>query len=325
MEIPVGSQGRIAEQDAPSFQKGSERILPPEKHGLVSIIIPSKNSLLTLPLVLESISAQDYDNFEVLIINRGPVEELSNLCSSYAFCRIYQLSTERTRAVNFGAAESKGEFIYYLGSDYILDRHLLREAVQKIRETEADALIIPNTIDESQGFWAKVKNLEKTAFLGDKRLEASRFFKKDVFMALGGYDTNLVAYEEHDLHDRLVKAGYNVARLSTSFETILGEPATLSQYIRKSYYYGTTIGRYVSKQPSDSINHLLPFRFLFAKNRQAFARSPWLTLGFLMFQTTRYLSGILGLITNSMTRFMATHKVRNNRVSKISELSVTSS
>lgn len=264
---------------------------------MISVVIPSYRSEETLPYVLDSLARQSFQSFETLIVNRGGVNNLEKMCSEYGFCTVYRLDTERTSAVNFGASKSKGDFIYYLGSDYLLQGNLLGEAIRTIRQEKVDAIVVPNLIDESQGYWAKVRNLEKRAFKGDDRLEACRFIRKDVFFKLGGYDTKLVAYEEHDLHCRLVKAGFKVGWLENSSELIIGEPQSLAAYVRKFYYYGSTIGEYMKKHPGESGRRLSPFRFLFAKNRRVFLDNPSLTTGFFVFQFYRYIGAVLGMFS----------------------------
>jgi glycosyltransferase involved in cell wall biosynthesis len=284
------------EQSSEIARNGLEKEAP-----TVSIIIPTYKSERTLPFVLESLAKQNYRGFEAIIVNRGSTSELERICSPYDFCSIYKLDSERTRAVNYGVSLSKGDFVYYIGSDYLIQPNLLHLAVGAIQAQNADALVIPNVIDESQGYWARVRNLEKRAFEGDDTLEACRFFRRSVFLRLGGYDVNLVAYEEHDLHSRLASAGYKIARLDGPGEVIIGEPENLAGYVRKFYYYGTTFGEYIKKHPDESAKRLSPFRILSAKNRKVLLTDPSLTVGFMVFQLYRYLGATLGVIDSKLS------------------------
>jgi glycosyltransferase involved in cell wall biosynthesis len=55
---------------------------------LVSVIMPTYKRLDSLPQALESVLAQTYGNFEILVSDNGPSEEVANLAASYGDERI---------------------------------------------------------------------------------------------------------------------------------------------------------------------------------------------------------------------------------------------
>ncbi|MEM4275063.1 MAG: glycosyltransferase family A protein [Candidatus Nitrosocaldaceae archaeon] len=261
-----------------------------EYKPLISIIIPTYKSESYIARTLESLSEQTYKNFEVFIVNRGDIADLENICAKYKFCKVFRLDSERTKAINFGARICNGDYIYYLPSDYVLEPTTLDEIVSVIRRDDPDAIIIPNLIHESEGFWAKVKNVEKKAIL-NTNIEAARFFKKDVFFKVGMYDENMIAYEEHDLHNRVKLLNYKICRLERIGEYITNEP-NLIGYIKKYYYYGKTINVFMKKNGKYSTHIMNPFRISSIPIR--------LLLPFILYQLCRYSAAIIGFIVARM-------------------------
>ena len=128
-----------------------------------------------------------------------------------------------------------------------------------------------------------------------------RFFRKSVYDELGGYDENLVAGEDYDLHNRLLKTKYKIGRIKSK-EIHLGEPKTLLEVIRKHYYYGKTIEFFLKKNPNKGIKQLSPIRPAYFKNWRMFFTHPKLTFYFTIYQLARYSSSIAGYLIVKLRR-----------------------
>lgn len=271
---------------------------------LVSIVIPTWNSEKYLAKCLESIRHQTYMNIEVIVVDKGSRDETATIARTFDAI-VFERGQERTSQFNYGARKAHGEFIYYIGSDFVLDRRVVEEAITVALRDKADAVVIPNYSDPSVSFWAKVRALERRTYVGDQTMEAARFFKREVFENVGGYDENMVAYEEHDLHNRLVQQGYKIARITGVKELHIGEPRTLWEIIRKHYYYGQTIGLYIHEYPKRAIAQLSPVRPSFIRHWRTFATHPILTGGFVVYQTTRYTAAAAGYMWSRMVDGMS--------------------
>ena len=268
------------------------------KTPLVSIIIPTYKSARTLKFVLESIKNQTYKNIEVIVVDRPSDDKTEEIVRNLGY-KYISLNSERTKAVNYGAKVSKGDFIYYIGSDYILESNLIEKVVKKILKEKADAAVVPNVILPT-GFWSKVRWIEKECYKGDNLIEAARFFSRKAFFDVGGYDEKMVAYEEHDLHNRIIEKGYKVVRVNGVKEINIGEPNSLVVYVKKYYYYGKTIGKYLKKYPKKSLLQLNPIRSSYLVNWKLFIKHPILTLGFIFYQFVRYFSAGLGFLVSKV-------------------------
>lgn len=85
---------------------------------LVSVIIPVKNGERFLAAALNSIFAQDYENFEIIVVDDGSVDNSANIARSYKEVHyIYQSHQGVSVARNVGIAVSYGEFIAFLDQD----------------------------------------------------------------------------------------------------------------------------------------------------------------------------------------------------------------
>lgn len=111
---------------------------------MISVIIPIYNAANGIRQCIESVLAQTYQNFELLLINDGSTDE------SEQICRLYAESDERIRYFarqnagvgatrNFGIKESRGEIICFIDADDRVTPQYL-EAFQP-DTSEADVVI----------------------------------------------------------------------------------------------------------------------------------------------------------------------------------------
>ena len=88
--------------------------------GLVSIIIPCYNRGDIVGETIESVLAQTYTNFEMLLIDDGSTDDTRAAILAYDDPRIryfYKLNGGLSSARNAGLEEARGEFIAFLDSD----------------------------------------------------------------------------------------------------------------------------------------------------------------------------------------------------------------
>lgn len=87
-----------------------------------SIILPTYNRASFLPKAINSVLNQQYDNWELIIIDDGSKDNTKNVVSEFALKDnrikyIYQNNAERSAARNNGIQHAKGEYICFLDSD----------------------------------------------------------------------------------------------------------------------------------------------------------------------------------------------------------------
>ena len=88
----------------------------------VSIIVPIYNSETHLSRCIDSILAQTYSDFELILVNDGSIDNSGKICDEYAQkdSRIIVIHKENggtSSARNIGLEKSHGEYITFVDSD----------------------------------------------------------------------------------------------------------------------------------------------------------------------------------------------------------------
>ena len=97
---------------------------------IISVVIPVYNVEKYLARCLDSVLAQDFSDYEVILVNDGATDSSSQICEAYAKKdhRIHLLHKPNgglSDARNFGTAHAVGEYITYIDSDdYVATTYL---------------------------------------------------------------------------------------------------------------------------------------------------------------------------------------------------------
>jgi glycosyltransferase involved in cell wall biosynthesis len=96
---------------------------------LFSIIIPTYNRAHLISKAIDSVIAQTFENWELIIVDDGSTDNTKKLIASYQvkdsrIHYIYQENAERSAARNNGIDQAKGSYVCFLDSDdyYLKDR-----------------------------------------------------------------------------------------------------------------------------------------------------------------------------------------------------------
>ena len=270
---------------------------------LVSIVIPAYNSGNTLKKCLKSIKNQTYSNIEVLVVeSRKSDDETIEIAQSFN-CRVFRLSSqERTAATNYGIKMAKGKYVYRVDSDLVLDNDVVEEAVRTCEEEYFDAVAVLCPPDPEISFWAKVRKLEKDCYKYDTFHSGARFFRKDIIDIIGDFSESMVLGEDYDFYNRVVGANFKVGVIEPE-EVHLGEPRTLKEIIKKQFYYGRTLRKFLNDNKGVGIVQMAPIRKSWVKNWKSFARHPFLTLGFIFYEFVYYSSSIVGYLASFIKNY----------------------
>lgn len=264
------------------------------KPPLVSIIVPSYNSAATIQTCLDSVKSQTYPNIEVIVVDKSSTDGTRE-AAARAGVRLLTAGPERSRQVNAGVKEARGQYVYRVDSDFIVGKDVVAECVESCEKYNLEGVVVHNSSDPSVSFWSKVRKFERDMHKKSSTNVALRFVRTTVWIDLGGLDESLVAGEDYDFHNRFVRKGYTFS-FSESGEIHLGEPKTLSDVVRKHYSYGKTLLKFARKDPLLASIQLSPLRVGYVVNRKNF-RDPLMILGLGVYQTVRYIAGLLGMFS----------------------------
>ena len=118
--------------------------LKDEHSPLVSIVLPVYNGERYLAASLDSVLAQTYQNWELVIINDGSTDGTENLILNYPDKRIKYLPNDSNKGIIFslnrGLQESKGVYIARLDADDIALPNRFEKQVEFLSENTDYAL-----------------------------------------------------------------------------------------------------------------------------------------------------------------------------------------
>lgn len=103
----------------------------------VSVVIPAYNVSTFIEDAINSVLAQSYDNFEVIVVDDGSTDDTASIVKRYDDWRI-RLVSQRNRGLagarNTGIGLAEGEYVAFLDADDLWRPEKLREHVQHLDE-----------------------------------------------------------------------------------------------------------------------------------------------------------------------------------------------
>jgi GT2 family glycosyltransferase len=221
--------------------------------GLVSIVIPTKDSGRTLHRCLDSLMTQTYQHFEILIVDKSSTDDTITIAGEFK-ARIFSLDVERTTAKNFASRKANGTFVLFLDSDMVLEPTVIEQCVNAMQAPDVGGIVIPEK-STGLGFWVKVRDFERSFYYGTK-VESARFFRTNQVIEVGGFDEEVVMYEESTLPQRIEKIGLKTAVRASSFIIHDEGNFKLKNWLGKKRYYSQTARIYTQKYKSYSQQQL---------------------------------------------------------------------
>ncbi len=100
--------------------------------GLVSVMMPAYNAARFIAEAIESVLAQTYQQWELLVVNDGSRDDTADIAGSYSDPRVRLINKENggeASARNVALENSRGEFIAYLDADDVWLPHHLQVTV----------------------------------------------------------------------------------------------------------------------------------------------------------------------------------------------------
>lgn len=142
----------------------------------VSIIIPAYNAEKYLERCLNSIAAQTFKDFDVIIVDDGSTDDTPLLADNYAqkdtrFRVIHQVNKGVAAARQAGFEAAVGTYMLHVDSDDWIEEDMLNQMVECANAQSADMVICDFTIHHANGYIEnriqKPKSLEPTSLMGE--------------------------------------------------------------------------------------------------------------------------------------------------------------
>lgn len=111
--------------------------------GMVSVIVPVYNRQNFIKECLESIQAQSYDNYEIILVDDGSTDQTVEICRDLAMnnpkIKLFQGEHKGVSAArNIALNKASGEYLLFLDSDDIIHSQLLEVLVNSMQKCGAN-------------------------------------------------------------------------------------------------------------------------------------------------------------------------------------------
>ena len=92
---------------------------PKTETPAVSVVIPAYNAAWCVRKAIDSVLAQDFRDFELIVVDDGSTDDTAAVLSAYgnAIRIVHQINGGLSNARNTGIRESRGEFVAFLDAD----------------------------------------------------------------------------------------------------------------------------------------------------------------------------------------------------------------
>ena len=196
----------------------------------ISVIIPAYNATEYISMAIESVLNQNYNNFELVIINDGSTDNTEEIVFGFKDERIRYFRQENSGLAathNTGIRQSRGKFITKLDADdQIMPDFISRHLQEFQKHPQADLIYCDDyLIDENS---KPIRIIERPEYNDQKLLIRDLFrsgfpvvpfrtcIRRSVFDKIGFFDENLRIGEDYDMMRRFVKQGLNIHHLPSA-------------------------------------------------------------------------------------------------------------
>ncbi|HID60619.1 MAG TPA: glycosyltransferase [Hadesarchaea archaeon] len=186
----------------------------------VSVVITAHNYGKYLKQCLESTLNQNYDDYEVIVVNDGSTDNTTEVLQEYENrVKIINLpGLGLAAACNRGIAATSGEYIIRLDADDFFDENILLIEADYLDDHQNVDLVYPDyyLVNEKGEIIEHVKQMkvgEELKLLYRNPLAAGAMFRKKKFKELGGYIEKPGYTEDYDFWIRFATK-YKVANIN---------------------------------------------------------------------------------------------------------------
>lgn len=149
-----------------SFRK----VAPAAPDMRVSVIVPAFNEEKSMASSIESLLAQSYGNYEVILVDDGSSDKTLEIAKKYegqVLKVVHQDNKGKAKALNAGIRASTGELILTVDADTRLNPGALRALSDRFSSDPGLGAIAGNVkVDRAKGFLQRLQEVEYTTGIG---------------------------------------------------------------------------------------------------------------------------------------------------------------
>ena len=178
---------------------------------LVSIVLPVYNGEKYLASAIDSILAQSYKNWELIIVNDCSTDGSAEIMEQYAEKdkRIRVIHNKENlklpRSLNVGFSQAKGVYYTWTSDDNLLKPEMLDTLVDAMKKDSSLALVYSNhtRIDEDGMEIGLYEVKEPEGLFSGNSVGSSFLYRAQIAKQIGEYDASLFLAEDYDYWMRI--------------------------------------------------------------------------------------------------------------------------
>jgi glycosyltransferase involved in cell wall biosynthesis len=242
-------------------------------NDIVSVIVTTKNEETNIENILYSINLQTYKKKEIILVDNYSTDKTIEKAKKFNI-KLINHGKERSEQRNIGIRKSHGKYCLYLDADMILTPNLVTSLVKKIKQKKIKGIFIKEKIF-GKTLLSRIRNYERE-FYEKSSVDAIRFFDRDCFNKINGFDETITGQEDWDFSQRFQEKFHTgllnfkidksllfknnnfyskfINLKDLEYECIMHNETNMSlnEYINKKKYYIKTIEYYKKKNLHNS-------------------------------------------------------------------------
>jgi len=204
----------------------------------ISIILPVYNQAQLIDKSLSSLLKQTYQDFEIIIINDGSEDNLSEIIAQYHDHRIVFISRERNlglpKTLNEGLRHSSGKYITWTSADNIHEPVYLERLLRVLEENPDCGSVYSDYIQVDKN-GKLIQKMSKGVYQLNGRVNygPSFLFRSEVVNKVGFFDEALFGTEDRDYSIRVAAAAPVAWLPEMLYRYTLHDNSLTGKFIRK--------------------------------------------------------------------------------------------
>ncbi len=262
----------------------------------VSLNIATYNSAKTLAKCLESVKIQTYQNIEIVIMDSYSTDKTLEIANSYGAKIVFAPTLASARKA--GSDISRGEYIFILDSDQILEADVVGKCVKACEEEGFDGVtLFEKSLITKNTFVERVIAYDKEIFhsLHDddpvKGTAIPRFFRSSFFKRVEFEKNPPITFEHTIIHHQIVEMGAKIKFIEAYVWH--HETTTIREVARKFFRYGYYYIPAYRFNKQLAIHHSMPRRTYFHYKA---LKNPILFLGLFYIYLIKAVSAAFGAL-----------------------------
>ncbi|AZI41129.1 glycosyltransferase family 2 protein [Epilithonimonas vandammei] len=261
---------------------------------MFSVIIPYYKKRKYIERCMNSVLAQTYQDFEIILVDDGSQDDIAQLIEEKYLGKVQLIQQENqgvSAARNTGIAVATQDYIAFLDADDCWSTHFLSSVIEVIKNTDSD-LIATNFTNEFSKLQIGEKKLNYKQMSEDEYLLKSSYSavinsssvvaKKGLFNKTLGFDITLKRGEDIEMWLRLVKHAEKFTKVKNILSfydlDIVGQVTT-----NKSDFHASFASKLEKFSKVDQKNQLFARRFMYSRLFQYHFSNPEKTNFFIDF------------------------------------------